>query len=111
MSTDDTDTDDTDTDDTELEFERDLSREEIADRLETFATNLRGSDPLEFELGDETATIDPPETVGFELELEDEPGDEGVERSLEIELEWLRGDDEEPLPEPEDVEGTDAIEE
>ena len=82
---------------TEIEYERDLSRDEIADHLERFADRLRGSDEIELEVGDETVVVNPPETVEFELEVEDEPEDGGVERSIEFELEWMRTDDEEPL--------------
>ena len=82
---------------TEVEFERELTREEIADHLERFADRLRESGEIELEVGDETVVVDPPETVEFELEVEDEPEDGGVERSVEFELEWMRTDDEEPL--------------
>lgn len=82
----------------ELEYEAELTRDEIADHLEAFAANLRG-DEVEFSVGDDTVVIDPPERVEFEVEIEDESDDEGVERSIEFELEWPRGDDEEPLPE------------
>ncbi|WP_255170842.1 amphi-Trp domain-containing protein [Natrononativus amylolyticus] len=84
---------------TELEYEQDLSRAEIADHLEAFAENLRGDDEIEFAVGDDTVVVNPPETIEFEVEIEDESDDGGVERSIEFELEWMRGDDEEPLPE------------
>ena len=82
---------------TEVEYESDLSRDEIADHLVRFADQLRGSDAIELEVGAETVVVNPPETVEFELEIEDEPEDEGVERSVEFELEWMRTDDEDPL--------------
>lgn len=91
-------------DDVELEHETELSRTEIADLLETFAGNLRGLEEIELELADRTVVVDPPETIGFEVEIEDEPEGDGVERSIEFELEWLRGDDEDPLPEPSELE-------
>ncbi|MHC3438419.1 amphi-Trp domain-containing protein [Natrialbaceae archaeon A-gly3] len=83
------------TDDVELEYERDLSREEIADYLERFADGLRDGDEIELTVGGETTAVNPPETVEFELEVEDEPEDDGVERSVEFELEWMRTDEEE----------------
>lgn len=89
---------------TEIEFEAEMAREEIADVLETFASNLRESGSLEIELDDRMVTIDPPERVEFEVELEDEPDEDGVERSIEFELEWMRGENEDPLPEPEAIE-------
>lgn len=91
-------------DEIELETEEDLTRDEIADHLEAFAANLRGSDELDVEIGGETVVIAPPETVEFEVEIEDEPEDDGVERSIEFELEWMRGEDEDPLPESEEYE-------
>ncbi|WP_290819162.1 amphi-Trp domain-containing protein [Halovivax sp.] len=91
-------------DEIELERERDMSRDEIAEVLETFAGNLRGSDPIEVELGDRVVAIDPPETVEFELEIEDEPDGDAVERSVEFELEWNRRDSEDELPDPSAVE-------
>ncbi len=81
----------------EFEYERDLTRDQIADHLEDFAESLRGTGELEFEVGPETVVVNPPETVEFELEIEDEPESGGVERSIEFELEWMRTDDEEPL--------------
>ena len=90
-------------DETELEQQRAMTRGEIADLLETFAENLRGSDPVHVELGEHVVAIDPPETIEFEVELEDEPDEEGVERSIEFEMEWQRGDEEDPLPDPDDV--------
>lgn len=88
-------------DETEIEFEGDLSREAIADHLETFADGLRGGDPIDLDLGEHTVSLDPPETLEFEVEIEDEPEDDGVERSVEFELEWMRQDHEDPLPEEE----------
>lgn len=85
------------TDDIELEYERDLSREETADYLERFAEGLRDGDEIELTIGKETTVVNPPEIVEFELEVEDEPEDDGVERSVEFELEWMRTDEEPPL--------------
>lgn len=84
-------------DDTDFEHEADMSRANIADLLETFADDLRGAGEVELAVGDRTIVLEPPETVEFEVEVEDEPEADGVERSVEFELEWLRRDDEEPL--------------
>lgn len=86
-------------DETEIEHEEELTRDEIADHLTAFAENLRGSDAITFEIGDHSIQIRPPERVELELEIEDEEESDGVERSVEFELVWLRGDDEDPLPE------------
>lgn len=89
-------------DEIELEWERDRSRSEVADLLTSFADGLREGETVTVALGDKTIEVHPPETVEFEIELEDEPEDGGVERSVEFELEWMRTDDEEPLPDPEE---------
>lgn len=83
----------------ELEFEAALTREEIAAHLETFAGSLRDEGAFELTIGGKTASVDPPERLDFEVELEDEPEEDGVERSLEFELEWRRQDHETPLGE------------
>lgn len=86
---------------TEIESEREMSRTEIADYLREFATQLdttRG-DPARSEagdnrvtllVGDDSATIDPPEMVMFEIEVESDGSLVGneVEQSLEFELSW-----------------------
>ncbi len=48
----------------------------VADRLDDGAVTLRS--------GDEELTVNPPETVEFEVKVERE----GAETSLELELEW-----------------------
>lgn len=85
-------------DDHEIELEEDRTREEIATVLETFAEGLRDGEAFDVVLGDATATVNPPDTVEFELEIEDEPENGDVERSIEFELEWRRGEDEPELP-------------
>ena len=84
----------------ELEYESDQTRDQIADQLETFANNLRGDGPFEIDVGGTMVSVNPPETVEFEIEVEDEGeiiGDD-VERSVEFELEWMAQEDEEELP-------------
>lgn len=84
----------------EMEFEGELTRDEVADRLERFAAGLRDGGPIEISVGDSTVTVNPPETVEFEVEIEDDGetiGDD-VERSVEFELEWMTREDEEELP-------------
>jgi len=55
----------------------------VADRLDEGEVTLRG--------GGEEFTVDPPETVEFEVKVERE----GDETSLELELEWAEGASEE----------------
>lgn len=90
-------------DEIEVEVEReDVSREEVAGHLETFAGTLREGGPFDVEIDGETVTISPPDSLEFEVEIEDEDDDDETERSIEFEIEWTRGDDEDPLPEGEE---------
>ena len=83
----------------EIEYERTLSRDEIADRLEGFAAALRGNEPFSLKLGGQTVTLGPPGNVEFEIEVEDESSLLGRgERSVEFELEWKKTDDDGELP-------------
>jgi amphi-Trp domain-containing protein len=67
----------------EIEFERNLSREEVADHFEAVADGLRdGSLSLTFT--EETVELSPSERIEFEAEYEED----GDERELEFELEW-----------------------
>lgn len=85
---------------TEIEFESDLTRNEIAERLEQLASSLRGDGPVELDMGGRSVTLNPPDTLEFEIEVEDEGEHIGgdVERSVEIELEWMKQADEGELP-------------
>ncbi|MCL9813343.1 amphi-Trp domain-containing protein [Natranaeroarchaeum aerophilus] len=85
----------------EIEFERDTSRDEVANQLEAFAERLRGDEPIRITIEERSFTVDPPETVEFEIEVDDEGETigEDVERSIELEIEWETREGEEELPE------------
>ena len=71
------------------------SRGDVASYLRTVADKLDAGDPLTLERGEESVSLDPPESVEFEVKAEHEgPADAG-ELSVEFELEW-------------DVDGTDG---
>lgn len=87
---------------TEIESTQELSRAAVADYLREFAAQLDTSTPerpaesgaadsrVTLLIGDRSATIDPPETVTFEVEVETDDsliGDE-VEHEVEFELSW-----------------------
>jgi amphi-Trp domain-containing protein len=80
----------------EEEFEREweADREEIADHLEAFASSLRGGDDVEVDMKGTTMNLDMPEVVNYEVEVEDEMEEEGLMRSIELELEWVKREDE-----------------
>lgn len=77
-------------------FETELrrSRGEVADYLRTVADKLDGDGPVTLTAGDESVTVDPPESVDFEVkaERETDAGGGAGERSIELELEWREDD-------------------
>ena len=76
-------------DDTLFEFERDMSRADAATYLRTIADELDGDGALDFSSDEQSTTIQVPDHVEFEVELEREANDRGSsEISLELEIEW-----------------------
>lgn len=90
---------------TELEARQEMTRTEVADYLREFAAQLdtssaaAGSRPhqpgedddgrVTFMVGNDSATINPPETIMFEVEVEsDSPILGGEEQEVEFELTW-----------------------
>jgi amphi-Trp domain-containing protein len=82
----------------EIEHETTTDRATIAAVLGSFADALADDGPVTLDIGEETVTVEPPNDIEFELEVEDEAEGEYIERSVEFELEWARGDDEPHLP-------------
>lgn len=76
-------------DDTLFEFERDMSRADVATYLRTVADRLEEDGQLEFSAAEQSTTIQVPDRVEFEVDLEREASNRGSsEVSLEFELEW-----------------------
>lgn len=76
-------------DDTLFEFEQDMSRADVATYLRTVADRLEGNGELEFSAAEQATTIQVPDRVEFEVELERDSDARGSsEVSLEFELEW-----------------------
>lgn len=89
---------------TEIESAQELTRTEVADYLRAFATQLDSSSPgtgtqpppdeddhrVTFLVGEDSATIDPPERITFEVEVETAEALMGntVEHEIEFELSW-----------------------
>lgn len=67
-----------------FEAESTRSRTDVAAYLRTVADRLEDGDSLSLSAGDQSVTLDPPETVEFEVKAEREDG----ERSVEFEVEW-----------------------
>ena len=94
----------------EIETEREMTRAEVADYLREFAEQLDRSGPeipaseeqtddgrVTLLVGDDSATINPPETVVFEIEVDSDSSLVGtdVEESVAFELTWRVEDTEE----------------
>jgi len=76
-------------DDTLFEFEQDMSRADVATYLRTVADKLEDGVELDFSAADQSTTIQVPDHIEFEIELERDSNDRGSsEVSLEFELEW-----------------------
>lgn len=82
-------------DETIFAFEGSGSRAEIAASLRAITAQLSGSGPISLTAGDETVSVQPAESIDFEVEVEreDEDGERRIE--LEVELEWPETADEE----------------
>ena len=77
-----------------------MSRGEIADYLRSIADGLDAGEPITLTAGDRSETVDPPTRPTFEVKVEREvaPGASAGELSIELEIEWDEGgDDEEDL--------------
>lgn len=102
---------------TELEATNEMTRSDVAEFLREFAVQLDTAGPttdapaeadsnrVTFMVGSESATIDPPEMVRFEVEVDADGslvGDD-VEHEVEFELAWTTDGTEadEPQVEPE----------
>lgn len=70
-----------------FESEQKMDRAGVADYLRTVAEKLDAGGDITLTSGGESLTMDPPETVEFEVKAEEE----GKELSLEFELEWTPG--------------------
>ncbi|QLD88146.1 DUF1508 domain-containing protein [Natronomonas salina] len=75
-------------DETVFEFEGSGSRAEIAASLRAITAQLSGSGPISLTAGDETVSVQPAESIDFEVEVEREGEDGERQIELEIELEW-----------------------
>jgi len=72
-----------------FEIEQKENLAAVAAYLRTVADNLESGGTVTLESGGESVTLDPPETVEFEVKAEREgPTDGAGELSLELEIEW-----------------------
>lgn len=77
-----------------FEDERRQSRTEVARYLRSLADKLDAGESVTFSAGDRTVTVEPPARPTFEVKVEREAaaGAETGELSVELELEWVEGE-------------------
>ncbi|MFC6718410.1 amphi-Trp domain-containing protein [Natrialbaceae archaeon GCM10025810] len=80
-----------------FKFEHDMTSSEIADYLRSVADAVDGGDSLTLEAGSESVTLSPPSRPTFEVKAERETSSSGgpAELSVEFELEWDEGAEDE----------------
>lgn len=72
-----------------FEFEQDMSRADVATYLRSIADKLEDSGELDFSAADQSTSVQVPDHVEFEIELEQQSNDRGSsEIDLELEIEW-----------------------
>lgn len=71
-----------------VKHEERVSREQVAALLETIATKLKEDGTITLKLGEQSQTVQLPESVVLEVDLEEKNG----KYSLEFELEWREGE-------------------
>jgi len=72
-----------------FEDERKATLSDVAAYLQRVADNLERGDPVTLTRGSDSITVDPPDTVEFEVKVEREgPAGAPGELGLELELEW-----------------------
>lgn len=82
----------------EVETKQIVERQQIARFLHQLADGMEGSEPVRLSIEGRPVTIDPPEKLEFDVEIEDEPRRlRRGKRSLEIELAWKQTDGDRPL--------------
>ena len=82
----------------EVETKQIVERQKIARFLHQLADGMEGSGPVRLSIEGRPVTIDPPERLEFDVEIEDESKRfRRGERSLEIELSWKRTSGDRPL--------------
>lgn len=71
-----------------VKHEERVSREQVAALLETIAKKLKEYGTITLKLGEQSQTVQLPESVVLEVDLEEKNG----KYSLEFELEWREGE-------------------
>jgi len=74
--------------------ERAQSRAEIAETLRAVADKLDAGESISLSAGEQSIELDPSERPEFEIKAERETGGSSEELSVEFEIEWTPGDEE-----------------
>jgi amphi-Trp domain-containing protein len=77
-----------------FETESELDRATIAEHLRAVADKLDAGEPVVLSAGSESVTMDVPARPTFEVKAERETGSGAPELSVEFELEWTEGEEE-----------------
>ena len=82
----------------EVETKQIVERQKIARFLHQLADGMEGSGPIQLSIEGRPISIDPPEKLEFDVEIEDESKRfRRGERSLEMELSWKQTSGDRPL--------------
>lgn len=82
----------------EVESKGIVDRKQIATFFHQLADGMEGQEPIRVSIEGRPVTIDPPERLEFDVELEDESKRfRRGERSMEIELSWKQTSGDRPL--------------
>ncbi|HCA48110.1 MAG TPA: amphi-Trp domain-containing protein [Armatimonadetes bacterium] len=74
-----------------FESEERTDRAHVCAFLRELADNIEANSVV-LKQGAEETPVDIPDSITLEVKLEEETGSSGLERSLEVELEWRVGD-------------------
>jgi len=84
-------------DEVTLEGENQRTRDEVATHLEQVASRLRSEGAFSLEIAGEEHQLEPPGSVGTGVEIEDVSSGGDVSREVEVEINYPRTEDEDPL--------------
>ena len=81
-------------DETLFQFEQTMSRSDVAAYLREVADKLDADGTLEFRAGGQSTTLDVPERLQFEVDVERDLHDQGSDEiEVEFELEWYEDEE------------------
>jgi amphi-Trp domain-containing protein len=76
--------------------EEHVSAQQVSDFLRQLADKVDAGE-VTLSKGSESLTLNLPQNLVLEVKAEEEEKSKGTKRSLEVEIEWMEGEDEGPL--------------